>query len=556
MSPLNPRICVLLFILLFSQAQAQWSSDPQGHVLYSCGIYQVSSGSNTSLCSDGLGGIFYTTGFTTGTWADLRRLWVFHLNANGYPTLQGTECPNMIRVDSTIYGMGFSGFAARLIPSEPPGSVIVLFPRYALDSFLNPTCLGMVIAKFDTIGLTGFGRIFIPADTTLIFGGRGYEGLWDYEGSEGGIGDLHGGVHLIFWRASVGYFYNHLSADGTFRYQLPGVVMRGDNLHSDGTGGVWDIWSDPEVPGQLRVQRYNAVGDSVYDGGGLGPAVNCGAFSIPLASNHALFRTSHQTSGGLYDQNLFLLDTNFVNQWEPEGNLFRTGDSLVGAIIPDRIGGFLYYERGSIYDTLFTTHHYDSEAQLIASGTRSRHFPLPTDGLGGAYCYEWPGQVWRWQPDMTLAWPDCVVVHDVNMEWGSAKYTAVEGGGLVGVIEASTGFGFYHLNLDGCLGPLDASSPRVPIPGQFRILSVYPNPFNGSARIRFSSTSGRLLRLVIYDILGRKVQASEPRWSTPGISEWQWEPQALASGQYFVRLQTEDGRHGIESPAARITHLK
>ena len=115
-------LLILLCLIATHTLHAQWSDDPQEHIRCSCGIYGTTSG-NSSLCSDGLGGIFFATGFSTGGWADERRLWLVHINADGYTTLQGDECTDMIRIDNPEYSTGHETARARLIPSEPPGTL-------------------------------------------------------------------------------------------------------------------------------------------------------------------------------------------------------------------------------------------------------------------------------------------------------------------------------------------------------------------------------------------------------------------------------------------------
>ena len=527
---------LILFVLLLSSAAfGQWSSDPQNHVRYQCGDCNMVE--RYSICSDSLGGVFFATAFSYCS----SSFWIFHLNADGYPTLQGTECPNSIRVDSAQYQAGYRfGWEIRLIPSEPPGTVIVLCGRFLRDSDTNPTYLGMTIVKFDTLGLTGFGRVFIPADTDLFFGVRGYEGLWDYQGQYEGASDLQGGVHLIItnWTTSSRY-YNHLSAEGNLTYLFPGVPLRGNYLHADGVGGVFDLWgTSPTNPTEIYAQRYNASGDSVFEAGGrLIPGINQWPLAFNLSPNRILCRTQETTAGGLQDQYLFLLDTNATNLWEPQGRLFRSGDSAVRAIIPDKTGGFFYFDRGS-QDTLSTMRRYDSDAQLIASSTPGRHVLWRADGLGGGYFYEMQAKVWRWQPDLTPAWPDCLIVFECD-NCGSIKYTAVEGGGLVGVIGTSTGFAFYHVNPNGTLGPrTDVLPPVSPLPKQFSF-ATYPNPFNGTTQIEYALPSTQKISLQLYDVLGREVAVLMNETQTAGEHRVTFDAAGLASGVYLCRLEAE-----------------
>ncbi|MBU0509571.1 T9SS type A sorting domain-containing protein [bacterium] len=545
-------------VILSASVGAQWSDDPQGHIRHACGPYSVLS-ANSSIVSDGIGGAFFTTGFSTASWHDESRLWIVHVNADGYLTLEGDECPDMLRVDSMQYGSSRIVAGARLVKSEPEGTVIVLLERYLLDDFSQPTYDGVVVAKFDTLSLSGFGRVLI-SDTTIHLIGRGYEGLWDFQGPYGGHSDLRGGLHMSFQNLTTGErYYNHLSAEGTLRYPLPGVSLRGLYLYADGAGGILDTWSNES---QMYAQRYNALGDSVFESGGrLVSVVGTGGPLFTLAPNRILYRTAEDSGGGNYFQYVFLLDTNVANLWEPLGRDFRVGDTFVGAILPDKTGGFFYFERDSALDTMSTVHRYGTQAELLASGVHSHRSLWQADALGGGYYYGMnaamhSGGVWRWEADMTPAWEDSILVWQCDT-CGSEKYMAAEGGSLIGALGTSSGFAFYHLNSDGRLGPrTNVDLPPTLMPDKFQIVSVYPNPFNGPLHIQFKSNTSRSVRLVVYDVLGREISVGEPRWVSAGLSEWVWDLQNSTSGVFYLRLESGNRELGGITRAIPIVHLK
>lgn len=528
---------------------SQWSDDPQGHVRHSCGIYRTTAG-NSSLCSDGLGGVFMATGFSTLGWADAARFWLVHVNANGYLTLQGDECPEMIRVDEPNYGTNYQIGKVRLVPSEPPGSVIVLTERYLLDDLFDPTYVGLVAVKFDTLGLTGFGRVVLSTDTALHTASRGYEGLWDFEGPWEVQSDLQGGVHLVIRRTGGGRYYNHLSSTGELRYPLPGIRMRGMYLHSDKAGGVFDYWNAPEEPGQLRGQRFNALGDSVLEEGGHTVMIQ-GEYQldITLSASRILYRTRIE-SAELVTQYVYLLDTTMTNLWEPEGRVLRVDSAnvFVGAILPDETGGFFHHQE--VTDSTAIINRYDSGANLFASSAPEPHVISQSDGLGGGYYYEMQGKVWRWQPDMTPAWQDSIVVFDCT-SCGSTMWTTEEEGGLIGLLSTSTGYAFYRVNPDGTLGPrtnVDEDGPTVP--GAFRIVKAYPNPFNSTLSISLDIPLHQEVSLTLYDLLGREVDViHRGRLSAATISYTA--PPEQSSGIYFLRAATK-----TESEMQKVVLLK
>jgi hypothetical protein len=68
-------------------------------------------------------------------------------------------------------------------------------------------------------------------------------------------------------------------------------------------------------------------------------------------------------------------------------------------------------------------------------------------------------------------------------------------------------------------------------------LEVYPNPFNGQARIgaRVSGLGSRI-KLAIYDVLGREVAVLVDEFREPGEYQMTFNASRLPSGCYFVRL--------------------
>jgi len=78
---------------------------------------------------------------------------------------------------------------------------------------------------------------------------------------------------------------------------------------------------------------------------------------------------------------------------------------------------------------------------------------------------------------------------------------------------------------------------------EFRIESVYPNPFNASTEIRFQVPAAGRVDLAVYDLLGREL-FSRRLETRSGENLFRWEGlnrsgQAVGSGIYLLRLQGE-----------------
>ena len=65
----------------------------------------------------------------------------------------------------------------------------------------------------------------------------------------------------------------------------------------------------------------------------------------------------------------------------------------------------------------------------------------------------------------------------------------------------------------------------------------YPNPFNPVTKIKFEIPSGELVKLVIFDILGREIKTLVNSRMNPGIYEYEFDASRLSSGVYFYKMQ-------------------
>jgi hypothetical protein len=98
--------------------------------------------------------------------------------------------------------------------------------------------------------------------------------------------------------------------------------------------------------------------------------------------------------------------------------------------------------------------------------------------------------------------------------------------------------GLYDLNTS--VGQTsDASLPRDPV-----LQQNFPNPFNPSTVVRFSIPArigGNMIRLDVFDLLGRKIQTLAEGDMAAGTHSVVWDANGLPSGVYYCRLTTSLG---------------
>ena len=78
------------------------------------------------------------------------------------------------------------------------------------------------------------------------------------------------------------------------------------------------------------------------------------------------------------------------------------------------------------------------------------------------------------------------------------------------------------------------------IPNQFYLGQNYPNPFNPETDIRYRISDHGLVRLTIYDVLGREVATLVNEQQSPGTYNVAWNASGFASGLYVYQLRTGD----------------
>ncbi len=75
------------------------------------------------------------------------------------------------------------------------------------------------------------------------------------------------------------------------------------------------------------------------------------------------------------------------------------------------------------------------------------------------------------------------------------------------------------------------------VPTKFALHQNYPNPFNPTTVIRYELPSNSMVKLQVFDVLGRVVATVVNEHKEAGIYEAVFNASSLSSGTYFYRLQ-------------------
>jgi len=121
------------------------------------------------------------------------------------------------------------------------------------------------------------------------------------------------------------------------------------------------------------------------------------------------------------------------------------------------------------------------------------------------------------------------------------QYTADEHN-LIGINFTDATHGFSIGNGGTILRTLTAGTIGVgnittTIPTEYKINQNYPNPFNPVTKISYDISKSGIVKIKIYDILGREIQTLVNQVQEPGSYSIEFNGNTLSSGIYFYRLE-------------------
>jgi hypothetical protein len=77
------------------------------------------------------------------------------------------------------------------------------------------------------------------------------------------------------------------------------------------------------------------------------------------------------------------------------------------------------------------------------------------------------------------------------------------------------------------------------VPSKYTLYQNYPNPFNPSTNIKFDLAKSSVVKITIYDMLGREVAVPINEMMQSGTHEIRYTNINLSSGVYFYELKTD-----------------
>jgi len=87
-----------------------------------------------------------------------------------------------------------------------------------------------------------------------------------------------------------------------------------------------------------------------------------------------------------------------------------------------------------------------------------------------------------------------------------------------------------------CGNPLGIISSTAEIPKEFRLYDNYPNPFNPATAIKFDLPKATMVKITVYDILGKEVSRLVEQRLEAGRYMLNFDASSLSSGTYLYRI--------------------
>jgi photosystem II stability/assembly factor-like uncharacterized protein len=100
--------------------------------------------------------------------------------------------------------------------------------------------------------------------------------------------------------------------------------------------------------------------------------------------------------------------------------------------------------------------------------------------------------------------------------------------------------GGYVYRMVDTVSPIGINNLGSEIPVVFSLAQNYPNPFNPVTAIKYTVPKQNLVKLVVYDLIGREVVILVNEVKQPGNYSVSFDASNLASGVYFYRMAAGD----------------
>ena len=112
---------------------------------------------------------------------------------------------------------------------------------------------------------------------------------------------------------------------------------------------------------------------------------------------------------------------------------------------------------------------------------------------------------------------------------------------IINIINANISLDAANFIIENMLANLSVSPiEKAPIPNEFTINSLYPNPFNPVLYINIDMPQAGVIQVEILDIGGAHIETLFSGFKQPGSYQLNWNAESMPSGVYLVSLKSDD----------------
>jgi len=94
------------------------------------------------------------------------------------------------------------------------------------------------------------------------------------------------------------------------------------------------------------------------------------------------------------------------------------------------------------------------------------------------------------------------------------------------------------------------------LPASVHLAQNFPNPFNPTTAISYHLPANSLVRLEVFDVLGRKVASLVEEQKPAGSYVVQWDASSVSSGVYFCRFRAQQAQAGVSGTSIECSDTK
>jgi len=161
------------------------------------------------------------------------------------------------------------------------------------------------------------------------------------------------------------------------------------------------------------------------------------------------------------------------------------------------------------------------------------------------HLYNWPSAAWTQIDSRTVGNSDVTIT---NVQTSPANYVSATGEIRLRVLGTGTNKNFtcsgdymqFTVETSGTsISKAVALNAAANAPASFKLYPNHPNPFNPTTNIRFVLPNVALVKLTVYDMLGREIAQLVNSQKPAGKHEVLFDGAALTSGIYYYRLEVQ-----------------